>query len=146
MTVRLPKVFVDLQITGDALDPSEVSAILPVTPRNAYRKGEQYYAGQRTGYLTGRTGVWYITSDQFVSSPYLDDHAAFLWSLIWPAAGDNQRLMHLRDLLVRDQLRVTISIFWAGKVPPQVPKIIDDLAKQLGANVETDFVVDDEAA
>src|SRR5215208_477916 len=105
MTDALPKVFVDLQITGDALDPGEVSAILPVTPRTAYRKGEPYDAGKRTGMRIGRTGVWYMTSDQFVSSPHLGDHAAVLWALVWPAAEDNLRLMRLRDVLVRDQLR-----------------------------------------
>jgi hypothetical protein len=149
MTDALPKVFVDLQITGDALDPREVSAILPVTPRTAYRKGERYYAGQRTGDRIGRTGVWYMSSDEFVSSPDLGDHAAFLWELFWPETGNNLRLMQLRDILVRDRLRATISIFWAGaagQTPPRIPKILNDLAAKLDANIETDFITEDEAA
>jgi hypothetical protein len=149
MTDALPKVFIDLQITGDVLDPSEVSAILPVTPRTAYRKGEQYFAGQRTGHRTGQTGVWYMTSDEFVSSPYLGDHAAFLWALFWPEAGNNLRLMRLRDVLTRGGLKPTISIFWAGtpgQAPPQIPKTIRDLAAELRAGIETDFVTEAEAA
>lgn len=125
-------VFVDLQITGDALDPREVSAILPVTPRTAYRKGEPYDAGMRIG----RTGVWYVSSDAFVNSPDLDDHVAFLRALLWP------RLQQLRDVLARDRLRATISIFWAGatgQTPPSLPKTLETLAAELGASIETDF-------
>ena len=57
--------------------------------------------------------------------------------------------MQLRDVLVRDRLRATISIFWAGvagQTPPYIPKIINDLAAKLDANIETDFVTEDEAA
>ena len=149
MTDALPKVFVDLQITGDGLDPDELSAILPVTPCTAYRKGERYYVGPRIGYRIGRTGVWYMTSDEFVSSPHLGDHAAFLWALLWPAAGNNLRLMRLHDALARGRLQSTISIFWAGapgQAPPRIPKIIHNLAAELGANIETGFGIEDEVA
>lgn len=39
------KAFVTLRFVGDDLDPDEISAILPVEPTRAHRKGEEFFAG-----------------------------------------------------------------------------------------------------
>lgn len=116
-------VFVDLQLTGDHLDPDEISAIVPVPPRTAYRKGESYYAGPRTGYLRGRTGVWYVTSE-YVESSTLADHVAFLQRFPLPK---------LRDIIQRRGLRATISVF-GGRGP--IPATLIEVAEALEATID----------
>jgi hypothetical protein len=51
------KAFVTLRFAGDDLNPDEISAVLPVKPTRAHRKGEAFSAGPRASNLRGRTGV-----------------------------------------------------------------------------------------
>ena len=60
------KAFVTLRFAGDDLNPEEISAVLPVKPTPAYRKGEELFAGPRAGNLRGRTGMWYFATDKRV--------------------------------------------------------------------------------
>jgi hypothetical protein len=68
------KAFVTLCFARDELDPRDISAILPVEPTRAHRKGEEFFAGPNAGYLPGRTGIWFIATDKLVPSDDLADH------------------------------------------------------------------------
>jgi hypothetical protein len=50
------KAFVTLRFAGDDLDPAQVSAILPVTPTRAHRKGEEFWLLLGSGVVGGGLG------------------------------------------------------------------------------------------
>src|SRR5437764_9608288 len=81
------KAFVTLRFAGDELDPTEISAILPVEPTRAHRKGEEFLAGPHAGALRGRTGIWFVATDKFVPSDDLDDHLRFVHDLFYPESN-----------------------------------------------------------
>jgi hypothetical protein len=76
------KAFVTLRFAGDELDPREISAILPVAPTRAHREGEEFVAGQHAGKLRGRTGIWFLATDNLVPSDDLGDHLSFVQNLL----------------------------------------------------------------
>jgi hypothetical protein len=137
------KAFVTLRFAGDDLDPREISAILPVAPTRAHRKGEEFFAGKRTGKLHGRTGIWFIATDKLVPSEDLGDHLAFVHDLLYPEPSDNRRIVKLRDILGRTHSRAHITCFWRcdhGENAPQIPERFTSAVEPLGADIETDFV------
>ena len=72
------KTFITFRVMGDSLNPDEITQILKVVPSVAYRKGEPYSAGARTGTLSGKTGVWMISTerkpDRGIDSKDFADH------------------------------------------------------------------------
>jgi hypothetical protein len=78
------KAFVTLRFVGDDLDPDEISALLPVKPTRAHRKGEEFFAGPSVGNLRGRTGIWFLATDKLVPGDDLQDHLAFVRELLSP--------------------------------------------------------------
>src|SRR5947199_8635141 len=85
------KAFVTLRFAGDELDPREISAILPVEPTRAHRKGEEFFAGEHAGNLRGRTGMWFLATDKIAESDDLADHLRFLQDLLYRERGDTFR-------------------------------------------------------
>jgi hypothetical protein len=73
--------FVTLRFAGDHLDPAAISAILPITPTRAHRKGEEFHARTHAGPLRVRTGIWFLATDKHVSSDDLGDHFGFVRTL-----------------------------------------------------------------
>ncbi len=145
-TDPLPDVFATLSFAGDNLDPNEIRRVLPVPPRRAHRKNERYYSGRRAGYLTGRTGIWSLTTNSLTDSHNLADHVAELTRILYPSPHDNRQLMELRDILARSGARAKISVYWCGRtgdVPPDVPADLALLAQELAATIETDYHTDD---
>ena len=61
-----------LRFHGDRLDPERITDIMRMLPAKAWRKGEVYFAGPHAGYLTGRTGTCFITTDDYVGSADLE--------------------------------------------------------------------------
>lgn len=136
------KAFVTLRFAGDALSPEEISAVLPVEPTRAHRKGEEFVAGTHAGKLRGRTGMWFLATDKLVPGDDLDDHLGFVQKLLYPAPGDDSRMTKLRTILERSHVRAHITCFWRGDpgetaplIPPRFKSAIDPLA----ADIETDF-------
>src|SRR5436190_10306588 len=78
------KAFVTLRFAGEDLDPEEISAILPIEPTRAHRKGEAFFAGPSAGKLHGRTGIWFLATDKLVHSDEFQDHLAFVQRLLFP--------------------------------------------------------------
>jgi hypothetical protein len=147
-TTRSPKsarqkAFATLRFSGDKLDPDDISAILRVPPTKAWRKGERYFAGQRTGTLVGGTGTWFLATDDLVRSPDLGQHLEFLTNLLsQEPQGQKDRLVELQEVMVRDDLKADISCFWHGKVgeqPPAIPPEKTKKLRSLPAEIETDF-------
>jgi len=136
------KAFVTLRFTGGDLDPREISAILPIEPTRAHRKGEEFFAGRRAGELRGRTGIWFLATDGLVPSDDLGDHLAFVHDLLYPEPSDNRRVVKLRDILGRTHSRAHITCFWRGdsrETPPQIPARFKSAVEPLAADIETDF-------
>jgi Domain of unknown function (DUF4279) len=138
------KAFVTLRFAGDELDPREISAVLPVTPTRAHRKGEEFVAGQHAGNLLGRTGIWFLATDKLVHSDELGDHLAFVEKLLYPKTGNDSRVLKLRDVLERTHSRAHITCFWRGERGESVPELgvsLKSAAKSLHAEIETDFSI-----
>lgn len=138
------KAFVTLRFAGDDLDPAEISAILPIQPTRAHRKGEAFFAGECAGVLRGRTGIWFLATDKFVASDNLDDHLAFVEKLLCPASADDARIAKLRDILDRTHSHAHVTCFWhgdPGEDAPQIPARFKSAVEPLGADSETDFAV-----
>jgi hypothetical protein len=136
------KTFATLRFSGDGLHPSEISAILPVKPTRAHRKGEEFFAGPHAGNLHGRTGMWFLATDQLVTSDDLEDHLGFLEKLLYPAPGDANRIAKLRAILKRGRARAHITCFWRGEPgesAPQIPTLFRAAVEPLAADIETDF-------
>src|SRR5713101_2465915 len=95
------KAFVTLRFVGEDLDPREISAILPVEPTRAHRKGEEFVAGQHAGKLRGRTGIWFLATDALVPSDDLGDHLAFVHDLLYPQPTNDSRITKLREIMGR---------------------------------------------
>jgi len=138
------KAFVTLRFAGDDLDPREISAILPVKPTRAHRKGEEFFAGPNAGELRGRTGIWFLATDDLVHSDDLRDHLEFVQQLLYPKAKDHSRITQLRNALERAHSRAHITYFWHGEpeeTAPQIPAQLKSAVEPLAAKIETDFRV-----
>ena len=112
-------------------------------PTRAYRKGERYFAGPQTGELSGRTGIWLLSTDNVVKSSDLARHLSYLMNLIFES--EPGRAAALSQLLARRDLKAHVSCFWHGKVgvrPPSIPAPVVESFKQLPAYIETDFDTD----
>jgi Domain of unknown function (DUF4279) len=137
------KAYAILRFAGDELDPSEISGLLGVNPTRAYRKGERYFAGPRTGKITGRTGIWLLSTDGVVTGSDLDQHISYLFKLIFEHNGDRSARLH--KLIADRGLKGRVSCFWhgeAGAHPPKIPKFAVDAFERLPADIETDFDTD----
>jgi hypothetical protein len=137
------KAFATLRFAGDDLDPAEISAILPVKPARAHRKGEEFFAGPRAGTLRGRTGIWFLATDKLVDSDELSDHLKYIEELLYPSAGDSSRINALRAILDRTQSRAHVTCFWHGRRREPVPHVTADFKSAiapLNADVEIDFL------
>jgi len=136
------KAFVTLRFAGGDLDPQEISAILPVAPTRAHRKGEEFIAGPHAGMLRGRTGIWFLATDKLVPSDDLGDHLQYVQDLLYPEPNDSRRITKLRDILERVHSRAHITCFWRGddgETAPQIPADFKSAIALLAADIETDF-------
>jgi restriction system protein len=136
------KAFVTLRFAGDELDPAEISAILPVKPTRAHKKGEEFFAGPNTGTLRGRTGIWFLATDKLVDSDDFRDHLAFVQKLLYPEPNDSRRITMLRDVLERAHSHAHITCFRhgdPGETAPQIPSQFRSAITPLAADIETDF-------
>lgn len=138
------KAFATLRFAGDDLDPTEISAILPIAPSRAHRKGEEFFAGPRAGHLRGRTGIWFLSTDRHVPSDDFGDHLEFVRTLLYPKPNDNSRIATLRDVLKHAHARARLTCFWRGdpdEAEPPIPADFRSAIERLGADIETDFAV-----
>lgn len=136
------KAFVTLRFAGDELDPQDISAILPVEPTRAHKKGEEFVAGPNAGKLHGRTGLWFLATDKLVDSDDLADHVRFVQELLYPAPNDEERVTTLRKVMERTHSDAHVTCFWhgdPGETAPQIPAQFKSAIKPLDADIATDF-------
>jgi hypothetical protein len=140
------KAFVTLRFAGEELDPRAISAILPVEPTRAHRKGEAFASGEHAGTLRGRTGVWFLATDRLVGSDCLDDHLRFVRDLVYPVRNDDHRASALRTILGETHSRARVTCFWygdPGEAAPEIPEWFRSAVMPLNAELETDFATAD---
>ena len=134
------KAFVTLRFAGDDLDPAEISAILPIVPTRAHRKGEKFFAGPHAG-RSSRPDRHLVSLDRQARperrsrrSPGIRADPAL------SEAGGHSRIATLCEVLKQPFPR-THHLLLArrsgrGRRPFQtIPLAIEPL----GANIETDF-------
>jgi hypothetical protein len=107
------KAYAILRFAGDELEPSEISDILGVGATLAYRKGETYLAGPHAGVITGRTGIWLLSTDAVVSGCDLDRHISYLFKLILEDDGDRSASLH--QLIADRRLRAMSRVFGTAR-------------------------------
>jgi Domain of unknown function (DUF4279) len=125
-------------VSGDRLDPDIISDIFGVRPTIAYRKGERYHAGARSGGLLGRTGVWLLSTKGLVFGLSPTEHLSYLTRFLEGAP----RLAAFRQLMERDGLKADASLFWhgsAGAQEPEIPHDIEQVFDAIPAHLERDF-------
>ena len=137
--------FATFRLSGDQLDPDAVSATLDAQPTIAYRKGARYFAGPRSGYLLGRTGVWYLSTKGLVSGLDPVGHLSYLVQVLDGLSQDQPKLAALRQLMDRDRLQADASLFWhgnAGASFPTVPSGLAHVFEAIPAPLHCDFDTD----
>jgi len=76
---------ITLRISGDHLDPHEITTLLGVEPHLAYRKGGVWKTPRGTP-VVGRTGLWNVRAKDVDSGNFEEAIARFLSGI--PAAPD----------------------------------------------------------
>jgi hypothetical protein len=136
------KAFVTLRFAGDDLDPAAISAVLPVAPTRAHKKGEGFFAGPHAGHLRGRIGIWFLATNKLVDSDDLDDHLTFVEEVLYPTAADDSRIAELRSILERAHARAHITCFWRGdpgELAPPISEQFKSAVAPLAVDIEADF-------
>ncbi len=132
--------YASLRFTGDALEPNWISDLLGAQRKTAYRKGEVYRRSR--GYeVRGRTGLWLLSSKGAVDSPDLNEHLAYLLTILFPANGE-ETVQRLRILMRDKNIEADVSCFWYGEHGAQPPVVREDFRAafaSLPATIETDF-------
>lgn len=157
------KAFATFRVSGDDLIPDQITKVLKFYPTLSYRKGGQYLAGQRSEKLVGKTGVWFLSTEDIVASDRLSDHLSFILVVLGISSPLSQRrsgttdstsvsditlrlksIMDLRQLMKQRVLKATVTCFWhgvAGAKPPSIP--VTQLLQTFSIDVESDFDADD---
>lgn len=142
------KTYASFRVKGDSLDPQQVTRILRVLPTISYKKGEEYFAGRRSGHLTGRIGLWLLSTDRIVASDNLHHHLLYIVGILVPGRLDIEPLTRLRALLAHQKTTsADLACFWHGRFgekKPSIPKVISEVMKLLRADLELDFDTDSE--
>jgi hypothetical protein len=140
------RAFVTFRIAGDRLRPQEITELLGRQPTLSYAKGEPYQKKNKT--YVGRTGVWYISTDDLVEGNQLEDHIRFLFSMLLKLSPD--RLYSLRKLIDNQSLHAVMTAFWSGspdaplpeRLPPKDTDTLLTLAHAIPFTIEPDFAKD----
>jgi hypothetical protein len=135
------KALVTLRFAGDELDPREISAILPVKPTRAHKKGEEFVAGPNAGKLRGRTGIWFLATDKLVDSDDLTDHLRFRAGP--PLSGAKRQGAYCKasqavGALALPRPRHLLLTRDYGDVAPQIPTQFRSAIKPLATDIETE--------
>jgi hypothetical protein len=130
------KAFATLRFAGSRLDPDQISQILHIQPTKITRKGSEGH----------QSNIWYLSTDKLIPGNELMDHIAFLLYLLFPAPGDLNRMIMLRDLLKRRNLESHVTFFWHGKPKskkPVIPDVVPKFFELISADTQRDFDTED---
>jgi hypothetical protein len=135
-----------LRLHGVDVDPAAITRALRLPPDHAHRKGDPRISRSGKGtvieYAPYDAGMWSMSSEQWVESPRLDTHIAWVLDEIEPRADALARV--LATGAVAD-----IFCYSLGRTstPPAIPKQILARAASLGLAVDVDHyaaVADDD--
>ena len=137
------RTFASLRFKGDRLAPSRVTDILNTLPTLAYRTGEVYKRDQ--GHVTrGRTNLWLLSSAERLDSADLNEHLAYLLSVLYPANSD-EPVTRLHNLIRDSHVEADVGCFWYGARGARRPIIserVRNAFERLPARIELNFETD----
>jgi hypothetical protein len=138
--------FATFRIAGDKLVPSAMTDLLGIIPTKSHSKGEQYRDGPYGSPVVGSTGVWFVSTDQFLDRQIpLIRHIQLAMALL--GMFSPKKLSLIRRLVDEDSLHIVLTCCWYGPAGAHAPEIPDDIysmLKSIPARVELDFDTDEE--
>jgi hypothetical protein len=95
------RTYATFRVSGDALDPDEVGAVLGLAPTRAFAKGQEVAIDHKAKTTRRQpTGIWLLTTQERVASTSLERHLVHLLEAVEPAAPALARLRAQRGLAV----------------------------------------------
>lgn len=131
-----------LRIHGPNVDPLDVTLALKLPPDHVHRQGEPRLLRTRSGTVEERSpyqsGMWSMSSEQWVDSPQLAVHLEWLLTQLEPLA----------DALSKFQRGGTnvdfiCYSFGSSPQPPSLPRSIRNRAAALGIDIQIDHYAAD---
>jgi hypothetical protein len=134
--------FATFRVAGAGLHPDAVTKVLGLSPDLQYEKGKKYRRKAGGPELTGKTNLWYYSTDKHLSnSAPLEEHVSFLLKMIF----SNEAA--LKNLIKESSSHAVLTMFWSGPTASKVPPVPDKLVAMLHSipvEVELDFDTDAE--
>jgi hypothetical protein len=128
--------FATFRVAGTHLHPGAVTKILGLSPDLQYEKGEKYRRKIGGPELTGKTNLWYYSTNKHLSeNEPLIQHVGMLLKTIKSNEGA------LKELIRESAAHATLTIFWSGRTDSKVPNVADlrAMLESIPVEVETDF-------
>lgn len=129
---------IDFSVTGPALQVSQITASLNLTPTSAFSPGERYTGKAKVGGTIVSVeknrppfGVWHYSTEHKIESQGVEDHARFLLHELRPAKNEIEKLLQSSEYVLR------LSIWYVG------PNGFDMSSETMGqlANICTNLTV-----
>jgi Domain of unknown function (DUF4279) len=134
--------FATFRVAGAGLHPGAVTRVLGLPPDLQYEKGEKYRRKADGPELTGKTNLWYYSTDKHLSaSEPVSHHVLFLLKRIMSNEAG------LRELIRESSAHAVLTMFWSGPTGSTVPNVPEELRARLESipvKVEIDFDTDGE--
>ena len=129
--------YASLRLSATDLDPMDVTSRLRLPPDHSHRAGEPNLVRSRSGrvveYARYKQGLWSMSSKQWVDSPVLETHIAWLLTQVEPRADA------LRALLAAGvEGDIFCYSFGSAPKPPTVSRDLLHRAEALGLRVDVD--------
>ena len=107
----------DFGVSGSALQVSQVTALLDLTPTSAFNPSEEYIGRVKVGgtivsVVRNRPsfGVWHYSTENKIESQNVEDHARFLMNELRPAK------LGIDKLLQSSEYDLRLSIWYVGPI------------------------------
>jgi hypothetical protein len=112
-----------LYLTGNNLDPQEITAKLGVNPLRSYKRGDK----QQNGEKNRSHGLWMLSSSEEIDALDITIHIQWLLDQLEPAK------VGLVDLLQDKSIDAVISCFWAMPSSHEVLIITPELLQRIAS-------------
>lgn len=131
------RAFASARLSGERLDPLDVTRALVIPPDRQHRAGEPRLSRTKSGgvrrYDDYNQGMWSISSRRFVDSPRLEVH------LDWLLKQFEERRSEIAEL-TRGDVIADFFCFSEGATdqPPSLPRAIRERSEALGMEIIID--------
>lgn len=105
------------RLSGDTLNPDDVTAALALTPTQAIAKDQEVPAGPKGKVRRQRTGIWLLGTEEKLESTSLERHLIYLLDAIDPAARA------LDALRTQHGLRADFFCYWLSATGHGGPEV-----------------------